>query len=127
MFEADAQNSGSGALSRVYRSYAERREKLETAVDAIRRRHGENAIIRGNTGNPEIGLEGAWKRKEKARKEEKRRDRRQRGSSLRRSNWSQRYRAAVQKTAKKEKHEQNQSVFQGQLPPLQKVVRLHEA
>ena len=44
---------------------------LETAVDAIRRRHGENAIIRGNTGNPEIGLEGAWKRKEKARKEEK--------------------------------------------------------
>lgn len=71
MFEADAQNSGSGALSRVYRSYAERREKLETAVDAIRRRHGENAIIRGNTGNPEIGLEGAWKRKEKARKEEK--------------------------------------------------------
>ena len=71
MFEADAQNSGSGALSRVYRSYAERREKLETAVDAIRRRHGENAIIRGNTGNPEIGLEGAWKKKVKGRKEEK--------------------------------------------------------
>ena len=73
MFEADVQNSGTGALSRGYRSYAERerREKLEAAVDAIRRRHGENAIIRGNTGNPEIGLEGAWKRKEKARKEEK--------------------------------------------------------
>ena len=71
MFEADAQNSGSGALSRVYRSYAERREKLETAVDAIRRRHGENAIIRGNTGNPEIGLKSAWKKKAKAGKEEK--------------------------------------------------------
>ena len=71
MFEADVQNSGTGALSRGYRSYAERerREKLEAAVDAIRRRHGENAIIRGNTGNPEIGLEGAWK-KVKGRKEE---------------------------------------------------------
>ena len=73
MFEADVQNSGTGALSRGYRSYAERerREKLEAAVDAIRRRHGENAIIRGNTGNPEIGLEGAWKKKVKGRKEEK--------------------------------------------------------
>ena len=73
MFEADVQNSGTGALSRGYRNYAERerREKLEAAVDAIRRRHGENAIIRGNTGNPEIGLEGAWKKKEKGRKEEK--------------------------------------------------------
>jgi len=73
MFEADVQNSGTGALSRGYRSYAERerREKLEAAVDAIRRRHGENAIIRGNTGNPEIGLAGAWKKKEKGRKEEK--------------------------------------------------------
>ena len=73
MFEADVQNSGTGALSRGYRSYAERerREKLEAAVDAIRRRHGENAIIRGNTGNPEIGVEGAWKKKVKGRKEEK--------------------------------------------------------
>lgn len=73
MFEADVQNSGTGALSRGYRSYAkrERREKLEAAVDAIRRRHGENAIIRGNTGNPEIGLKSAWKKKAKAGKEEK--------------------------------------------------------
>ena len=73
MFEADVQNSGTGALSRGYRSYAERerREKLEAAVDAIRRRHGKNAIIRGNTGTPEIGLEGAWKKKVKGRKEEK--------------------------------------------------------
>ena len=42
--------------------------KLEAAVDAIRRKHGENAIIQGNTGNPEIGLEGAWKRKKEAKR-----------------------------------------------------------
>ncbi len=48
-----------------YRSYAERerRERLEAAVDAIRLKHGRNAIIRGNLENPEIGLEGGWKSK----------------------------------------------------------------
>ena len=109
MFEADVQNSGTGALSRGYRSYAERerREKLEAAVDAIRRKHGENAIIQGNTGNPEIGLEGAWKRKKEAKRNPEadvlspRAD--QKGGSADRS--AQAHSAADQNTAKQKNHE----------------------
>ena len=73
MFGTDTGRAETDAPPRRYRSFEERerRERLEAAVDAIRRRLGRDAIVRGTPGNPEIGLEGVWKRKEKAGKEGK--------------------------------------------------------